>query len=65
VSARLGRVWYFSTSSPSLSPSPGLALEKIVEIIPVDHINQVLKEALDWTGKKDVLANILSSESET
>lgn len=29
-----------------------------IELIPVDHINEVLKEALDWTGKKDLLKKI-------
>ncbi len=38
-----------------------------VHIIPVEHLNQVLEEALDWTGKKDVLKKVkqLSSKSET
>ena len=31
-----------------------------IEIIPVETIIDVLKESLDWTGKKDVLKKILS-----
>ncbi len=27
-----------------------------VKIIPVEQLNQVLKEAIDWTGKEDILA---------
>ena len=35
-------------------------LEKI-KIIPVDNISQVLKEALDWKGKQQVLRKIIMS----
>jgi Lon-like ATP-dependent protease len=31
-----------------------------VEIIPVEHIDQVLKEALDWKGKETVLKQIVA-----
>ena len=37
---------------------PKEKLEKI-KIIPVDSIEEVLKEALDWTGKQDILKKIL------
>jgi len=33
-------------------------LEKI-KIIPVDTIEEVLKESMDWTGKQDILKNIM------
>ncbi len=36
-------------------------LEKI-RIVPVQRIAEVLKEALDWTGKMDVLKQILDAE---
>jgi Lon-like ATP-dependent protease len=29
-----------------------------IEIIPVENITQVLKEALDWKGKEDILKKI-------
>ena len=34
-----------------------LSKEKLnkIKIIPVEHISEVLKSALDWTGKKDIL----------
>jgi len=32
-----------------------------VEIIPVEHINEVLQEALDWKGKEAVLKQLKSS----
>jgi Lon-like ATP-dependent protease len=34
-----------------------LSKEKLnkIKIIPVEHISEVLKDALDWTGKKDIL----------
>ena len=31
---------------------------KLIKIIPVDHISEVLKHALDWTGKKAILEKI-------
>jgi len=31
---------------------------KKIEIIPVESISQVLKEALDWKGKTDILTRI-------
>ena len=34
---------------------------KKVNIIPVDHIKDVLKEALVWNGKKNILKNIIKS----
>ncbi|MEK6949631.1 MAG: S16 family serine protease, partial [Nanoarchaeota archaeon] len=37
---------------------PKEKLEKI-KIIPVETIGEVLKEALDWTGKQDILRKIL------
>lgn len=36
------------------------AVLKKVEIIPVDHIKQVLKEALDWKGKESILKVVLN-----
>lgn len=36
-------------------------LEKI-KVIPVQRIAEVLKEALDWTGKADILKQILDAE---
>ncbi|KYK26752.1 ATP-dependent protease LonB [Euryarchaeota archaeon SM23-78] len=36
-------------------------LEKI-KIIPVDNISEVLREALDWKGKQQVLKKIMSSK---
>ncbi len=29
-----------------------------IKVIPVETIDQVLKEALDWKGKKDILKKI-------
>ena len=37
------------------------ALQKI-RIVPVETIEEVLKEALDWTGKHDVLKKILKNK---
>jgi len=34
---------------------------KKIKIIPVENIKEVLKEALDWKGKQDVLRKILKS----
>jgi Lon-like ATP-dependent protease len=34
---------------------------KSIQIIPVENIGQVLKEALDWKGKEQVLKSILKS----
>lgn len=34
---------------------------KKIKIIPVSHISEVLKEALDWNGKKDILKRISNS----
>ncbi|PIN74513.1 ATP-dependent protease LonB [Candidatus Woesearchaeota archaeon CG10_big_fil_rev_8_21_14_0_10_37_12] len=31
---------------------------KKIKIIPVEHINEVLKQAIDWTGKKDILKKL-------
>jgi len=36
---------------------------KKVKIIPVERLNEVLKEAMDWTGKEDVLKKVLKSSS--
>ena len=36
-------------------------LEKI-KIIPVNTIGEVLKEALDWTGKQNILNKILKKK---
>ena len=36
-------------------------LDKI-KIIPVDTIEEVLKEALDWTGKQEILKNIIKKK---
>ena len=33
---------------------------KSIQIIPVKYIEQVLKEALVWTGKEDILKKIVS-----
>ena len=35
-------------------------LDKI-KVIPVDNISQVLKEALDWKGKQQILKKIMRS----
>ena len=37
---------------------PKEKLDKI-KIIPVETIGEVLKEALDWSGKEDILKKIL------
>jgi len=36
---------------------------KKVSIISVEHLNQVLKEALDWTGKERILDGILKEST--
>jgi predicted ATP-dependent protease len=35
-------------------------LEKL-KIIPVDNISEVLREALDWKGKQQILKKIVAS----
>ena len=40
---------------------PKHKLEKI-KIIPVDTIEEVLKESLDWKGKQDILNKILKKK---
>jgi len=34
-----------------------------IEIIPVERISEVLKEALDWKGKEKILRKIVSAQN--
>jgi len=33
-----------------------------IKVIPVENINQVLKEVMDWTGKEAILKKIVNGQ---